>query len=330
MDPMEREVKISIIDYDESHIQEKDVKDVEECLSFRDSSTVTWINIDGITDRDLIGKVGECFGLHPLLVEDITTTTQRPKIEETETYIFIMLKMLYWSENAIKTEQVSIVLGPTFVLSFQEYPGDVFDPIRERINNAKGRIRRRGADYLSHGLMDAVVDNYFIVLEKIGEEVEEIEEELVTDPKPETLQDIYRLKRMMVELRRSVWPLREVISRFERIESSLVDESTKIYFRDIYEHTIQVIDTVETYRDMMASMIDLYLSSVSNKMNEVMKVLTIFASIFIPLTFIAGIYGMNFQYMPELGWHWGYFGVLGSMGFLITVMVIYFRRKGWL
>ena len=331
-------VKITVIDYDEKQFQEKELKKAEECFPFKDKPTATWINIDGVHQIDIIEKIGRQFGLHPLVLEDIVNTGQRPKMEDFEDYIFVVLKMLYYSEkdDEIKAEQVSLILGTNFVLSFQESEGDVFNPVRERIRNSKGRIRRVGADYLAYALLDAVVDNYFIILEKIGEKVEVMEEELVANPTPETLQAIHNLKREMIFLRKSVWPLREVISGLQRGESSLVQEATGVYLRDLYDHTIQVIDTIETFRDMISGMLDIYMSSVSNKMNEVMKVLTIFAAIFIPLTFVAGIYGMNFNpevspfNMPELNWFWGYPLVLLVMFAIGILMLIYFRRKRWL
>ncbi len=324
--------RIRIIDYDEAHLEEKEGKEVEECFPFKDKPTVTWINIDGIQRIDVIEKIGKHFNLHPLALEDIVNTGQRPKMEDFVDYIFVVLKMLHYDEKEgeTKAEQLSLILGPNWVISFQENEGDVFDPIRERIRADKGRIRKMGADYLVYALIDAVVDNYFIILEKIGEKIEEIEDELVANPAPETLQAIHNLKRQMIFLRKSVWPLREVISRLERWESQLINKSTDIYLRDVYDHTIQVIDAIETFRDMLSGMLDIYLSSVSNRMNEVMKVLTIIATIFIPLTLVAGLYGMNFRYMPELEWPWGYPLVLFVMFVIGVLMLIYFRKKKWL
>ena len=326
------QAKITVIDYDEAQFQEKEVKTIEECLPFKDKPTVTWINIDGIHQVDIIEKLGKSFDLHPLLLEDIMQTEQRPKLEDFGDYIFIVLKMLHWNEkeNEVEAEQGSLILGSNFVISFQESPSDVFDPIRERMRNKKGRVRKMGADYLAYALIDAIVDNYFIIFEKLGEKIEGLEEELITNPTSETLQVIHSLKREMIFLRKSVWPLREVVSVLERGESPLILESTGIYLRDIYDHTIQVIDTVETFRDMISGMLDIYLSSISNRMNSVMKVLTIIATIFIPLTFIAGIYGMNFKYMPELEWRWGYFAVLALVGVIVVSMVGYFKSKKWL
>jgi magnesium transporter len=253
-------------------------------------------------------------------------------MEDYTDYIFVVIKMLQYIEenNEIKGEQVSLILGSNWVVSVQEAEGDVFDSIRERLRTDKGRIRKMGADYLVYALMDAIVDNYFTVLEKVGETIEEIEDAVVANPSPETLQVIHDLKRQMILLRKSVWPLREVISRLERWESELINESTDVFLRDLYDHTIQVIDAIETFRDMLSGMLDIYMSSVSNRMNEVMKVLTIIATIFLPLTLVAGIYGMNFRIMPELQWDWGYPFSLLIMFIVAMVMLIYFRRKKWL
>lgn len=301
-------VKITIIDYGEVYFQEKVAKNVDECFPLKGKATVRWINIDGIHQIDVIEKIGENFNLHPLILEDILNTEQRPKIEDFEEYIFIVLKMFYYDEkeNEIDTQQVSLILGPNFVISFQESERDIFNQVRERIRSGKGRIRKMGSDYLAYALIDAIVDSYFIILEKLGEKIEDIEEELVKNPTPETLQIIHNLKRDMIFLRKSFWPLREVVNGLERGESALIHESTRIYLRDVYDHTIQVIDTLESLRDMISGMLDVYLSSISNMMNEVMKVLTIIATIFIPMTFLAGVYGMNFEYMPELEWRLGY------------------------
>jgi magnesium transporter len=326
------EVKIRIIDYDEANFEEKEAKEVEECFPFKDKPTVTWINIDGVHRVDVVEKIGKHFDLHPLVLEDLVNTEQRPKMEDFLDYIFIVLRMLDYDDKTdeVKGEQLSLVLGPNWVITFQENEGDVFDLVRERIRSDKGRIRKMGADYLLYALVDVVVDNYFLILEKMGENIEEIEDKLVANPAPETLQSIHNLKRQMIFLRRSVWPLREAINRLERWESPLINKSTDIYLRDVYDHTIQVIDAIETFRDMLSGMLDIYLSSVSNRMNEVMKVLTIIATIFIPLTLVVGLYGMNFKYMPELEWVWGYPLVLFVMLIIGVTMVIYFRRKRWL
>jgi len=243
----------------------------------------------------------------------------------------VVLKMLYnnGDNSGVVAEQVSLVLGQNFIISFQEQKGDVFEAIRQRIRKGKGRIRKEGPDCLMYALLDAIVDNYFIILEGLGENIEKVEEKLVKNPKLSTLQIIRDMKRDALFLRKSIWPLREVISGLSKCESPLIKETTGIYLRDVYEHTIQVIDTVETFRDMISGILDIYLSSISNRMNEVMKVLTIFAALFIPLTFIAGIYGMNFKYMPELEWHWAYFAVLGLMAAIAGVLLFSFKRKKW-
>jgi magnesium transporter len=325
-------VRMTAIDYDESRFDEVDIQSVEDLLPFKSKATVTWINLDGIHRTDLIEQIGKQFGIHPLVLEDIVNTGQRPKMEDFGDYLYVVIKMLCHDadKDEVRAEQVSLIVGPNYVISFQEVEGDVFDAIRDRIRKAKGRIRKAGADYLAYALIDAAVDGYFLILEKFGERIEGMEDELVSNPTPEALQTIHTLKRELVFLRKSVWPLREAISGMQRSESSLIADTTQIYLRDVYDHTIQVIDTVESFRDMVSGMLDTYLSSVSNRMNEVMKVLTIIATIFIPITFIAGIYGMNFGFMPELAWKGSYFVVLGVMAGVALVMVAYFRRKRWL
>lgn len=323
---------ISIIDYDSENFEEKTVERVEDIVPYRDTAEVTWINVTGIDNIDVIEKIGSYFGLHPLILEDILNTNQRPKMEDFGDFLYIVLKMLYFEEkeNNITAEQVSLILGKNYVISFQETEKDVFEPLRERIRKSKGRIRTMGPDYLAYSLMDAIVDNYFLMLERLGEYIEDIERELIGDPDRKILEEINYLKGEMIFLRKAVWPLREVISNLERRESPLIQEKTVIFLRDLYDHTIQIIDTVETYKEMLSGMVELYLSSVSNRMNEVMKILTIIATIFIPLTFIAGIYGMNFEYMPELQWRWGYPAVWVVMALILLSMVFYFRKKKWL
>ncbi len=325
-------IKISIIDYSIGKYDEREVEKVEECFQFKLKPTVTWINVDGLHDVEVIKKLGDCFDIHPLVLEDIVNTDQRPKMEDFEKYIFCVIKMLYIDDKTheVQSEQVSLILGKKYVISFQEKVGDVFNSVRERIRKGKGRIRKMDSDYLAYSLFDAIIDNYFIILEKIGEKVETIEQKVVSDPEPEILQQIYNLKREMIYLRKSVWPLREVINGLLREESKLIKKGTHIYLRDLYDHTIQVIDTIETFRDMISGMLDIYMSSVSNKMNEVMKVLTIFAAIFIPLTFIAGVYGMNFYYMPELSLPWAYPAVWIVIICVGVSLLFYFRHKKWL
>ncbi len=326
------EPTITILDYDEKQYQEKKVEKVEECFPFKEKPTVTWINIDGIHKVEIIEKIGKNFDLHPLLLEDILNTQQRQKIEDFENHVFAVLKMFYYEESGkeIEKEQISLILGENYVISFQEKEGDVFDPIRDRIRGGKGKIRKEGSDYLAYALIDAIVDNYYIILENIGEEIEDLEEKVLVNPTTRTLQNIQNLKRELISLRKSFWTLREAIRRLERGEVSLIKKKNLIYFRDIYDHTIQAVDTLEAQREMLSGLLDIYLSSISNRMNEVMKVLTIIATIFIPLTFIAGVYGMNFEFMPELEVSWAYPTILIVMFMVVIGMVIYFRRKEWI
>ena len=330
-EPPARPVRITVIDYDATHFQEKNVERISECFPFRDTNTVTWINIDGQGNPKIIEDLGKCFNVHPLIIEDIFNTGQRPKMEDLEQYIYLNLKMLTYldSTRVIRIEHISMVFGHNFLISFQEDIGDVFDPVRERIRK-DGRIRKFGPDYLAYALIDAIVDNYFVVMEKLEEQVEALEEELVASPAPDSLQKINRLKKDMIYLRKSVWPLREMINNLEQSESVLIREPTGIYLRDVYDHTIQVIDTLETFRDMVSGMIDIYLSGLSYKMNEIMKVLTLIATIFIPLTFVVGIYGMNFKNMPEIEWEFGYYAVLVVMAVMVLGMLTYYRKKKWI
>ena len=325
--------RIAVIDYDEASIRETDVGTARELSYAKDRAGVKWVHISGIHDVDALEEIGSIFGLHLLTVEDVLNSDQRPKMEDFCDYIYFVLKAFNSNsteDDGIRSEQISIILGKTFVISFQEKETDIFGSVRERLRAGKGRLRRSGADYLAYSLIDTVVDNYFAVLEKLGERIEVLEESLVKSPSAEALQAIQRLKREMIFLRKSVWPLREAISCLERTGCQLVQESTDVYLKDIYDHTIQVIDTIETFRDMLSGILDVYLSSVSNRMNEVMKVLTIIATVFMPLTFLAGVYGMNFKYMPELEWHWGYFMIWGIMLAIAFSMLVYFRKKKWL
>ena len=324
--------KISVLDYTETEVLEKTDITLEECLPLRDSSSTTWLNFSGLSDVETIRKLGEAFGLHPLVMEDVLHTGQRPKLELYDDYIYMVVKMIYRGENGkeINYEQLSLVLGKNYVLSFQEREGDVFNSIRERIRNNKGRLRKSGADYLVYSLIDSVVDNYYPSLETVGDRVEDIEERLTEDPDPVLLGDIYRLKREVIFLRKSIWPLREVVAALMRQDTDLVSPSTNTYLRDVYDHSIQVMDVVDTYTDMLSGLLDVYMSSISNRMNEIMKTLTIIATIFIPLTFIAGLYGMNFRYMPELNNELAYPMVLIGMTGVSVLLLLYFRRKGWL
>jgi magnesium transporter len=325
-------VRISILDYDADRVDELLDVTIQEAWRFKEKKSVTWINISGVHDMAVIENIGRRFDLHPLLLEDVVNTGGRPKIDDYEDYLFVVLKMVYSEpvEHELVIEHVCVVVGQGYILSFQEREGDIFDPVRERIKKGKGRIRRSGADYLAYSLMDMIVDHYFAVLEDIGEDIGTLQEEALEAPTTKTIQRIHEDKRRIMFLRKSIWPLRDMINMLLRGESPLINQYVMVYLKDVYDHVIQVIDTVETYRDLLAGVMDIYMSSVSNRMNEVMKELTVIATLFIPLTFIAGIYGMNFRYMPELEWRFSYpvFWMLVILVF--GIMLILFKRKKWL
>ncbi|MEO6166255.1 MAG: magnesium/cobalt transporter CorA [Chitinophagales bacterium] len=324
-------VNISVIDYDVNHYEERTSLTVEECVKYKNTETSTWINVDGIHQTDIIEKVGKLFGINTLVLEDVVNTNSRPKIDDFKDYAFIIIKMLTYDKEKhnLNIEQVSLVLGRNFVISFQENEGDLFDTIRVRLRDSDSRIRKYGSDYLTYCLMDKIVDEYFIIIESMGTELQDMEEEVSGDPTREFLRRYNDLKQNGIFLRKSVWPLREVINYMLRGDVSLIKTEVLPYYRDLYDHTIQVIDTTETYRDLFSDIMDLYLSTLSLKMNEVMKVLTIISTIFIPLTFIAGVYGMNFKIMPELEWKYGYYIVWGVMLSVALLMIFYFKRKKW-
>jgi len=326
-----KETNISLIDYGKDSHTEQTIKRISQCFPYKDDRTITWINIDGLHDVRIMEELGTCFGFHPLTLEDVLNTDQRPKLEDFGDYIYIVLKMIELDKNTgeISIEQVSIIFGKNFLVSFQEQPLDIYIPLRNRLRDSKSAIRKEGSDFLAYQLIDLIVDNYFKVLEYIGERIEKIENKLVLNPTQKTLKAIHGLKREMLFIRKSVWPLREVISNMERGHFLLIKKPTGLYIRDIYDHTIQIIDTVEIYRDMLSGMVEIYLSSMSNKLNEIMKVLTIFASIFIPITFIASMFGMNFKYMPELDWRWSYPAVWAVMIGIGVFLILYFKRKKW-
>ncbi len=319
------------IDYDQRRLEEQQLTDVRQCHRPESHSGVAWYNIDGVRDTETVRHMGEAFGLHRLIMEDIVNTDHRPKVEVHDDYIYIVVKMLLFDDSnaQMRIEQVSLVFGPGFVLSFQEQPGDVFDGVRQRLRSGR-RIRQMGPDYLAYALLDAIVDNYFVILEKFGDQVEKLEEELMGAPGPDTLARIHHFKREMLLLRKAVWPLREVLNNLTRGDTELINPETRIYLRDVHDHTIHIMDNIETLRDLLAGMLDLYISNVSNRMNEIMKVLTLFATIFMPLTFIAGIYGMNFENMPELSWPWAYPVTLSAMLALGLGLAAFFKWKKWL
>ena len=307
------------------------VDDVAKLAATVTPQSVTWINLVGLHDVELIKLLGSAFALHPLILEDILDTDHRPKLEVGNGFLFLIAKKLTFQlDGDILSEQISIVVGPGYVLSFQEKPGPLFDALRQRIFADQGRVRTMGADYLAYRLLDTIVDHYFVILEQMGDHIEKLEEELLASPDTQLLHRIHLAKREMILLRRAVWPLREVIGGLQRDDSGIIAPAVQPFLRDLYDHTIQIIDTVETYRDIITGLLDLYLSSISNRMNEIMKFLTIMSTLFIPLTFLVGVYGMNFDNLPELHWRWGYFALWGVMLSCVGGMLVFFRRKGWL
>jgi magnesium transporter len=324
--------QLDIIDYSKDHYERFETHNIEEAFKYEDSEHIQWININGLSNTDDIVALGNHFDLHPLIQEDIVTTNQRPKIDEYDDFLFIVFKMLHYNEDErLINEHVSMVLGKDYVLTFQEAEGDVFGDLRERLEHGKGRIRGAEADYLMFAILDAVVDNYFTVIEFLSNKIEVLEDRLFDDNENENIsQEIQDLKKEVLKIRKAVMPLREVINRLEKIETPLIHERTNKYISDLYDHIIQVNESVEIYRDMIWGLMDMYMTTISNKMNEVMKVLTIMASIFIPLTFMAGIYGMNFDYMPELHLRYGYFYLWGAMILVFLGLLWYFKRKRWL
>ena len=323
-------VKITLIEFNETEFIEEVFYDLSDCIMHVKPNMVKWINVEGVHKTALIEKIGQIYNLHPLTMEDIVHIDQRPKFEDYDTYILAIMKMITY-EKGVKPEQLSIVLTDNTVISFQEPSGgDAFDIIRDRLRHSKGRVRKLGADYLFYALMDAVVDYYFHVIEIIGDQVEVIEEEIMNKPKKESLNELYRMKREVIFLRKQVWPLRDMIANLVRSDSKFITPSTQLFLRDIQDHSTRIIDTVETYRDLLSGIMDIYLSTNANKMNEVMKVLTIMSSIFIPVTFIAGVYGMNFEFMPELKSPYGYAAVWAVMLSVIGSLIFYFKRKKWM
>lgn len=327
-----KRVQIDMLRYTPDGYQELQLHSIDHLNELKSApGAITWLNIEGVHDTSIMERVGKIYDIHSLVLEDIVNTQQRPKFEDYDNFLFIVFRMLNTaqSHHGIGGEQVSLLLGKKVVITFQESPGDVFDSVRERIRSGKGRIRRMGADYLAYALLDAAVDQYFYVLEEAAEKMEILEDKVLSDPDQETANQIHDLKRNMLQVRRSAWPLREVVNNFERSESLLLKKETRLFLRDVYDHAIQIIDSIEVSREIITGLLDMYLSSVSNRTNQVMKVLTIMASIFIPLTFIAGIYGMNFHKMPELAWNWGYPAALLLMLVVALGLIWYFHRKKW-
>lgn len=331
--------KITLIDYHATgDVIRKEVKIPEECAPYLDTESVSWVEVQSLGDEDILRRLGKVFALHPLVLEDIVNVAERPKIEEYENHLVIICRMVVPKKTkyGFYSEQVSLVLGKHYLLAVQEEPEhDCLEGVRSRICNNKGTIRKRQADYLAYALLDAIVDGFFPVLERYGEQLEELEDEVITNPSRQTLQKIYQVRRELLQLRRYIWPQRDAINSLIRDGNELISEEVRIYLRDCYDHTVQVMDMVETYRELASGLMDVYLSAVGNRMNEIMKFLTVMSSIFIPLTFIAGIYGMNFKTenspynMPELSWYWGYPFCLGLMGAIATGLVFIFWRRGW-
>jgi magnesium transporter len=323
-------IKITLIEFNETEFFEEEFYDLSHCIEHVKPNMIKWMNIEGVHKTELIEKIGQIYGLHPLTLEDIVHIDQRPKFEEYENYLLTIMKMISYSDE-VEAEQLSIILKDSTVISFQEPTGgDAFDIIRERLRQSKGRVRKLGADYLYYALMDAVVDCYFNAIEKIGDKVERIEEEIMNQPRKQSLNELYRIKREVIYLRKQVWPLRDMINNLIRSETTLITTNTHLFLRDIQDHSTRIIEAVEIYRDLLSGIMDIYLSTNANKMNEVMKMLTIISTIFIPVTFISSVYGMNFDYMPELRSPYGYAGVLLVMLIVIVSLVIYFKRKKWL
>lgn len=322
---------LSVVDFTGAGFSEIGPASVNDVMPFKDSPTVTWLNVVGLSDVAVVERLCGHYGVHTLVQEDILHTDQRPKAEVYDDHIYMVVKMITYDHKAgeLDIEQVSVILGENFVITFQEKEGDVFEPVRERIRSGKGKVRSLGADYLAYCLIDAVVDNYFLALEKLGEGIEEMENAVLEPADWSLASSIHRLKRELIILRKAVWPLREGLATLMRDAQPLVKAETLPYLRDLHDHTIAVMDTTESFRDLASGLLDVYLSSVSNRMNQVMKVLTVIATIFIPLTFIAGIYGMNFQHMPELAYPWAYPAVLALCLIIALGMVLGFKRKGW-
>ncbi len=328
-----QKTRISLINYDEESIQQRAHVTIETCFNYLKKPSITWINVWGMHDAKLIGDFGRTLGLHPLMLEDIMITDQRSKLDDYKDTLFIIMRMLNYSkkeEEEMLDEQISLILGKNYVVSFTERKEEVFKPVLQRLKMPHSQLRKRGADFLCYSLVDCVVDHCHVILDHMDEQLDNLEDELIYEISPKTLQKIQHQKREISSLRKAVWPLREVVNRFQRIDTPLVQETTKLYLQDVYDHTIQAIDTVESFRDISAGLLDMYMSTMSQKMNEVMKVLTLVSTIFVPLTFVASIYGMNFKHMPELDWGDGYYATLGFMACIAVGMLVFFKRKDWI
>jgi len=332
--PPTEPVSLYLIAYDAEQLLERSLQpdELESILADARRPAVTWIDVVGLHDVELIQQLGQQLSIHPLTLEDIISIGQRPKFEDGQHYLYVVCHMLTFNkvEGWVEAEQMSLILAEGLVLTFQERPGDILDPIRERLRQRVGRLRQRDASYLAYALLDVIVDHYFIVLEAISERAEQLEARVLEDPGSQVQQELASLRRELIAMRRAVWPLREIFSELQRLESPLLSPETRMFLRDTYDHVVQVIDIIESLRELLAGLTDVYLSRLSHRMNEIMKVLTMVGTIFIPLTFLAGIYGMNFKYMPELEWRYGYPAVLLLMLGLGLGMLYGFWRRGWL
>ncbi|OGT39822.1 MAG: magnesium and cobalt transport protein CorA [Gammaproteobacteria bacterium RIFCSPHIGHO2_12_FULL_36_30] len=329
----DKKMVVTLTTFDANHCQVIADASIDQITAAQSSEQMMWISIDGLSDVDRIKNITEKFTIHPLTVEDILNVEQRPKVEEFENYLFITLKILNWNSKKLifSVEQVSIIVGKKFVLSFLESGTNIFNPILEKLQmSGDQRLRQQTIDYLAYRLIDAIVDEYFIVLEGLGEQIETVESRIISSPTPQNARTIYRLKRQILVLRKAIWPMREAISHLLYAEEILITKNTRVYLRDVYDHTMQAIDTIETFRDMLSSMLDMYLSGLTIRMNEIMKTLTIITTIFIPITALASIYGMNLPNIPLMKSHWGFGSVAAMMVASITFMVIYFRKKKWI
>jgi magnesium transporter len=330
---------IILIDYNQTDCIRVQIANPEDCVNYLDTESVSWVDVQGLGNRDILERLGKVFDLHPLVLEDVVNMGERPKIEDYEDQLLIIARMVVAKEksHSFHSEQVSLVLGKHYLLTVQEEPEyDCFDGVRTRIAKGKGIVRKQGADYLAYCLLDSIIDGFFPVLEIYGERIEELEEEVIVKPTPQTLQEIYQIRRELLQLRRAIWPQRDAINSLIRDSSEIISDEVRVYLRDCYDHAVQVMDMVETYRELASGLMDVYLSAVGNKMNEIMKFLTVVSSIFIPLTFVAGIYGMNFNAekspynMPELNWYWGYPLCLVAMAVIAFGLIGFFKKKGWL
>ncbi len=323
--------KIALIEYDADNYQDKEFENVEDAFKFFHNKSVTWLNIAGLDDVNTIQKIAGHLNIHHLIVEDIIMANQRPKMEDSGEYIFVVMHMLNFDKKNkdLLSEQISFIIGRDYVITFQEKIGDIFNGIKDRIKQSKGRIRKQGADYLAYALIDAIVDRYFVFMEKVEGRIEELEDEITNDAVKRIPQKLHSVRSNIVYVRKQVWPLRELINSLTKSESKIISKVNNVYFHSIYDHTVQIIDTIEMCQDILGGLHDIYLSTVSNRLNEIIKVLTVFTALFIPLTLIAGIYGMNFKYMPGLDWQYGYYFVVGAMAVIFVALLIFFKQKRW-